>query len=33
MYARKFDAADEEKVRGVVEEAMKKYGHLDGESV
>ena len=31
MYARKFDAADEEAVKAVVREAVEKYGHLDGK--
>lgn len=31
VYARKFDAADEEGVKEVIGEAVKKYGHLDGE--
>ena len=31
VYARRFDAADEEGVKGVINEAVKRYGHLDGE--
>lgn len=31
VYGRKFDAADEEGVKEAINEAVKKYGHLDGE--
>lgn len=32
VHARKFDAADEEGVKEVISKAIKRYGHLDGES-